>query len=100
MSDLGKLLFFLGLALAGLGLLLWSGLGRGWLGRLPGDIALELPSVENHELAGAALTIKHQWHIGDPEVLPAIVQLAASHLQGVEIDAVEARTGEGLRAES
>jgi hypothetical protein len=27
-----------GLAIAGLGLLLWTGLGRDWLGRLPGDI--------------------------------------------------------------
>ena len=28
----------LGLILAAVGLLLWSGLARGWLGRLPGDI--------------------------------------------------------------
>ncbi len=38
MSSLGKLLVILGLALAALGALLWSGFGRGWLGRLPGDI--------------------------------------------------------------
>lgn len=28
-----------GVALAVVGLLLWSGLGRGWLGQLPGDIS-------------------------------------------------------------
>lgn len=38
MSELGKPLFIAGLVLAGVGLLLWSGVGRTWLGRLPGDI--------------------------------------------------------------
>ena len=38
MSELGKLLVVFGLVIAGIGLLLWSGLGRNWLGRLPGDI--------------------------------------------------------------
>ena len=38
MADLGKLLVILGLVIAALGALLWSGIGRGWLGRLPGDI--------------------------------------------------------------
>jgi hypothetical protein len=38
MSDLGKVLFIVGLVIAGVGLLLWSGIGRSWLGRLPGDI--------------------------------------------------------------
>jgi len=38
MNDLGKGVFFFGLVLCAIGLLLWSGLGRGWLGRLPGDI--------------------------------------------------------------
>ena len=38
MNDLGKILFVVGLVIAGVGLLLWSGIGRGWLGRLPGDI--------------------------------------------------------------
>ena len=38
MNDLGKLLVIGGLALAAIGALLWSGVGRGWLGRLPGDI--------------------------------------------------------------
>ena len=38
MNDLGKLIFILGLLLMVAGALLWSGLGRGWLGHLPGDI--------------------------------------------------------------
>lgn len=38
MKDLGKLLFVAGLVLAGVGVLIWSGIGRGWIGRLPGDI--------------------------------------------------------------
>lgn len=37
-SDLGKLLFVTGLVLAVVGLLLWTGVGKGWLGKLPGDI--------------------------------------------------------------
>lgn len=38
MNDLGKLLFITGLVLAVVGLVLWSGVGKGWLGKLPGDI--------------------------------------------------------------
>ena len=38
MNELGKLLVITGLVLTGVGLLLWSGFGKGWLGRLPGDI--------------------------------------------------------------
>ena len=38
MHDIGKILFVVGLVIAGVGLLLWLGIGRGWLGRLPGDI--------------------------------------------------------------
>lgn len=38
MNDLGKVIFVFGLMLCAVGLLLWSGLGRSWLGRLPGDI--------------------------------------------------------------
>ena len=35
---MGKLLVIFGLLIAGVGALLWSGFGKGWLGRLPGDI--------------------------------------------------------------
>jgi len=38
MNDLGKFLVVVGVLISGLGLLIWSGLGRGWLGRLPGDV--------------------------------------------------------------
>jgi hypothetical protein len=38
MNEIGKVLFIVGLVIAVVGLLLWSGIGRGWLGRLPGDI--------------------------------------------------------------
>ena len=38
LGNLGKLLVIAGAALVVIGIVLWSGLGRGWLGRLPGDI--------------------------------------------------------------
>lgn len=38
MNDIGKLLVIVGLMVAAVGALLWSGFGRGWMGRLPGDI--------------------------------------------------------------
>ncbi len=38
MNEIGKLLFVVGMVIAVVGLLLWTGIGKGWLGRLPGDI--------------------------------------------------------------
>ena len=38
MNEIGKLLVIVGLLMALAGVMLWSGFGRGWLGRLPGDI--------------------------------------------------------------
>jgi uncharacterized protein YybS (DUF2232 family) len=38
MTEIGKLLVVAGLIIALVGVLLWSGIGRSWLGRLPGDI--------------------------------------------------------------
>lgn len=38
MNEFGKILVIAGLLIAAIGLLLWSGFGKGWLGRLPGDI--------------------------------------------------------------
>ena len=38
MHDLGKFLVVAGLFLAAVGAWFWSGLGGGWVGRLPGDI--------------------------------------------------------------
>jgi len=48
MTDLGKMLFVVGLAIAAAGLLLWTGVGRGWLGRLPGDIHVVRPNFSFH----------------------------------------------------
>jgi ribose/xylose/arabinose/galactoside ABC-type transport system permease subunit len=39
--EVGKFLVVLGAVIVVLGLLLWSGVGSGWLGRLPGDIRIE-----------------------------------------------------------
>ncbi len=41
MPEFGKLLVIVGVLLALVGVLLWSGFGAGWLGRLPGDIRIE-----------------------------------------------------------
>jgi hypothetical protein len=38
MNELGKFLMIIGLLLVAVGALLWSGFGKSWLGRLPGDI--------------------------------------------------------------
>jgi hypothetical protein len=38
MNDFGKFLVIAGLLIAAVGILLWSGVGKGWLGKLPGDI--------------------------------------------------------------
>jgi hypothetical protein len=38
MPELGKLLVVFGLIMVAAGLLVWSGIGKGWFGHLPGDI--------------------------------------------------------------
>jgi len=38
MNDLGKFLVVVGLLVVAVGLMLWTGWGKSWLGRLPGDI--------------------------------------------------------------
>ena len=38
MNDLAKLLVITGLMLVVAGVAIWSGVGRNWFGRLPGDI--------------------------------------------------------------
>jgi hypothetical protein len=48
MNDLGKLLVVGGLVMGAIGVLLWSGVGRGWLGRLPGDINYTRNNVSFH----------------------------------------------------
>jgi hypothetical protein len=41
MPEIGKLLVIIGGLTLIIGLLLWSGFGANWLGRLPGDIRVE-----------------------------------------------------------
>lgn len=41
MNELGKTLVVVGLVIVGLGLLLGTGFGRGWLGQLPGDLRVQ-----------------------------------------------------------
>lgn len=41
MPEIGRLLVIVGIAIALLGAAIWTGLGTGWLGRLPGDIRIE-----------------------------------------------------------
>jgi hypothetical protein len=41
MHDVGKFLVVIGVVIAVVGLILWSGLAPKWLGRLPGDIRVE-----------------------------------------------------------
>jgi hypothetical protein len=38
MPALGKSIVVFGLAIALVGIVIWSGIGRSWFGRLPGDI--------------------------------------------------------------
>ncbi|HXF11346.1 MAG TPA: DUF2905 domain-containing protein [Desulfuromonadaceae bacterium] len=38
MNELGKMLVVIGIAIAAVGALLCTGVGKGWIGRLPGDI--------------------------------------------------------------
>jgi hypothetical protein len=46
--EIGKLLFVVGLVLAVVGLLIWSGLGRGWFGQLPGDVSVSRGNFSFH----------------------------------------------------
>ena len=41
MREIGRMLTLFGGVIMILGLLLWAGMGSGWLGRLPGDIRVE-----------------------------------------------------------
>lgn len=48
MQEFGRILVLVGVGLVVVGVLLWSGFGRGWLGRLPGDVHLERGGVSFH----------------------------------------------------
>ena len=41
MPEVGKFLVIIGIAIVVLGIILWSGIGAGFLGKLPGDIRIE-----------------------------------------------------------
>lgn len=38
MPEIGKLLVVVGIGFVVVGVLVWSGVGRGWFGQLPGDV--------------------------------------------------------------
>jgi hypothetical protein len=46
--ELGKILMVAGVLIALVGAALWFGFGRGWLGRLPGDIHYERGNFSFH----------------------------------------------------
>ncbi|MDB6029947.1 MAG: hypothetical protein JWM16_285 [Verrucomicrobiales bacterium] len=39
MNDIGKMLVIAGAVMVAVGVVLWTGVGKNWLGRLPGDIS-------------------------------------------------------------
>jgi hypothetical protein len=63
MNEWGRRLVVGGLLLAAVGALLWSGFGKGWLGRLPGDLHYSKGDFSFHFpvvtclLASAGLTL-------------------------------------------
>lgn len=57
MNELGKLLVIAGLLLAAVGALIWSGFGKGWLGRLPGDINYSKDNFSFHFPVITCLTL-------------------------------------------
>ncbi len=48
MNELGRALIVIGIAIAIIGALIVSGVGKGWLGRLPGDINITRPNFSFH----------------------------------------------------
>jgi hypothetical protein len=48
MNEVGKFLVIGGLVIVGIGALLWSGVGKGWFGRLPGDIHISKGDFSFH----------------------------------------------------
>ena len=48
MNEIGKFLVIVGLVIVVIGALLWSGVGKGWLGRLPGDIHISKGNFSFH----------------------------------------------------
>jgi hypothetical protein len=48
MNEIGKMLLVIGLAIAVIGALLMLGLGKGWFGKLPGDINVTRQNFSLH----------------------------------------------------
>ncbi|MDX1951675.1 MAG: DUF2905 domain-containing protein [Verrucomicrobiota bacterium] len=48
MNDIGKTIVVVGLVIVAIGLLVWSGVGRGWFGKLPGDVSISKPGFSFH----------------------------------------------------
>jgi len=48
MNEFGKVIFIFGMVIAAIGLLMWMGFGKGWLGKLPGDINYSRDNVSFH----------------------------------------------------
>ena len=48
MNEIGKFLVIAGVIIAAVGALLWSGVGKSWLGRLPGDIHVTRENFSFH----------------------------------------------------
>ena len=46
MQELGRFLVALGLAIAAAGVVIWTGIGRSWIGRLPGDVHFRRGNTE------------------------------------------------------
>jgi hypothetical protein len=44
-NEAGKILIIIGAVIVVVGLLLWSGVGKNWIGRLPGDIQFKKGNV-------------------------------------------------------
>ena len=48
MNEVGKILVIVGLGIAVIGLLIWTGVGRNWFGKLPGDIHITRENFQFH----------------------------------------------------
>lgn len=48
MPEFGKILIVVGLVISGIGIALWLGIGKGWPGRLPGDLHFKGENVSFH----------------------------------------------------
>jgi hypothetical protein len=46
--EIGKGLVILGVVIVAIGLIIWSGVGRGWFGQLPGDVNVSRGNFSFH----------------------------------------------------